>query len=142
MVEGSDQSAEEKSAQRMAKNIIDTILTLRCPNNSCRQAFVDFNGCYILNYHQCNYYFCRRCIKFNSRNYENVNVHVYLCDVMADDGQSYQRTNRSMLVIRRLQREDRNTINRVLSIIETNLLEIGVHISENDVWYSAQLLSS
>ncbi len=123
----------EQRAQRVAKSIIDTILTLRCPKARCGQAFVDFVGCHTLTCHRCNTSFCGRCLKYKSWNHERVHNHVQVCEVFPSFGQQYQRERRRMLVIRRLKTQDRNTITRVLSIIDTNLREIGISISESDV---------
>ena len=43
--------------------IIDNILTLRCPNSKCKQAYVDFDGCMKITCSKCKTVFCGKCHK-------------------------------------------------------------------------------
>jgi hypothetical protein len=56
-------SSSMTRAQKSAKYIIDDILTLRCPVETCKQAFVDFDGCLILTCSRCKTKICGRCFK-------------------------------------------------------------------------------
>jgi hypothetical protein len=53
--------AELKSPESVRKNIIDNILTQRCPK--CKAAFVDWDGCIALHCSRCMAGFCAVCLK-------------------------------------------------------------------------------
>jgi hypothetical protein len=44
------------------KKLIEDILTLKCPRQACRCAFVDFEGCCALTCHACRCAFCAYCL--------------------------------------------------------------------------------
>lgn len=56
------QDVEERDAELARMNIVDQVLTLRCPG--CKGAFVDFHGCFALTYSRsnCNTSFCTWCL--------------------------------------------------------------------------------
>eukprot|EP01047_Picozoa_sp_COSAG01_P082414 COSAG01_NODE_16820_length_1201_cov_1.062613_1_plen_53_part_10 len=35
------------------KHIVEELLTLKCPREACRQAFIDFTGCFALTCGRC-----------------------------------------------------------------------------------------
>lgn len=59
------EDADERNANILRCNIVDNILTLRCPRTNCRQAFVDFDGCFALtcSNNNCQAGFCAWCLK-------------------------------------------------------------------------------
>lgn len=135
------ETEEERIAREVAKSIIETILTLRCPNKSCQTAFVDFDGCFALLCHQCGIHFCAWCIAFTDWHQQRIHIHVGNCDAAMMRGTQHsfdvflkhQRVRRRQLVIDRLRREKRNTAERVLDIIDTNLRDLDIEISAGDV---------
>eukprot|EP01147_Barroeca_monosierra_P005799 gene5799-9025_t len=56
-------SAEEREVERHRNHIVDNILTLHCPRQSCRQAYLDFSGCFALTCSRCKAGFCAKCQK-------------------------------------------------------------------------------
>uniref|UniRef100_A0A061RI72 Putative CHCC zinc finger domain-containing protein n=1 Tax=Tetraselmis sp. GSL018 TaxID=582737 RepID=A0A061RI72_9CHLO len=52
----------ERKAELVRLEIIEDILTLRCPNRMCRQAFFDFEGCFALKCPKCHTAFCAWCL--------------------------------------------------------------------------------
>lgn len=44
------------------KHIVEELLTLKCPRPGCRQAFVDFTGCFALTCSRCSAGFCAWCL--------------------------------------------------------------------------------
>ena len=55
------QDVEERDAERLRLDIIENILTLRCPR--CKCAFIDYSGCAALTCSFCNAGFCALCLK-------------------------------------------------------------------------------
>ena len=55
------QQGQDRRAQAHRQHIIDNLLTLRCPNQACRAAFLDFVGCMALECHACSTAFCGYC---------------------------------------------------------------------------------
>ena len=51
----------QRKVYDVRRHIVEELLTLKCPR--CRQAFVDFTGCYALTCGQCNCGFCAWCLK-------------------------------------------------------------------------------
>ena len=56
-------SVLEREVQRERLYIVDELLTLKCPREGCRQAFVDFSGCFALTCGRCQCGFCAWCLK-------------------------------------------------------------------------------
>lgn len=71
--------SNEVEALRHQKNIVEDILTLRCPR--CRQAFVDFLGCSVLKCSRarCSCEFCAWCLRDIRALNEIPHRHVRLC---------------------------------------------------------------
>jgi len=55
------QDREEQMAERLRLEIIEDILTLRCPR--CKLAFIDYSGCAALTCAKCKAGFCALCLK-------------------------------------------------------------------------------
>ena len=55
-------SSEEQQINRYTGFICQEILTLRCPNPNCRQAWVDYSNCCALHCNRCDTAFCAKCL--------------------------------------------------------------------------------
>ena len=44
-------------------HIIENILTLKCPRDACKAAFIDFDGCFALTCSRCRCGFCAYCLQ-------------------------------------------------------------------------------
>lgn len=53
----------ERDVEKHYHYIIEHILTLHCPNPTCRQVFVDFDNCYALTCSKCKQHFCAWCLQ-------------------------------------------------------------------------------
>lgn len=136
------QDEVEQRAQRLAKYIIDNILTLRCPNVNCHTAFVDYVGCATLTCHRCQISFCGWCIEFNDWQHNIVHDHIHSCyeSLRGEENPNYyptfenvQQTRRRQLIIQRLKRESGETTKRVLELIGTNLRELNIQLIEQNI---------
>ena len=52
---------EQKAPNRLREQVIDEILTLKCPK--CKRAFLDFDGCFAVKCSNCSCGFCGWCLK-------------------------------------------------------------------------------
>lgn len=59
-------------------HIIEHILTLKCPNENCNKAFLDFDGCIALRCPNCYQHFCGKCLIKTNEDTEN-HQHVRIC---------------------------------------------------------------
>lgn len=57
------ETAAETKLREAREHVIEEIFTLRCPNELCKQAFVDFSGCMALTCSRCRTGFCAYCLK-------------------------------------------------------------------------------
>jgi hypothetical protein len=69
-------TSDEVQTERL--HIIENILTLKCPNENCNKAFIDFDGCIALRCPNCYQHFCGKCLTKTSEDNEN-HEHVRLC---------------------------------------------------------------
>jgi hypothetical protein len=69
-------SEAERRIQTARLHIMEEILTLKCPRPTCRQAFLDFNGCFALTCCRCNAGFCAYCLQDCGR---DAHHHVATC---------------------------------------------------------------
>jgi hypothetical protein len=69
-------SERERRVQEARLHVVEDILTLKCPRRDCRQAFVDFNGCYALTCSRCRAGFCAYCLEDCGR---DAHAHVARC---------------------------------------------------------------
>jgi len=74
---------QERKVHDSRKHITEEILTLKCPRENCRQAFLDFDGCYALNCSKCNCGFCAYCLKDCGR---DAHAHVANCPIGGNRG--------------------------------------------------------
>ena len=49
---------KDRAVLQARKKIIEDILTIKCPRQHCRQAFVDFDACFALTCDACTCAFC------------------------------------------------------------------------------------
>eukprot|EP00457_Paulinella_chromatophora_P000409 gb/GEZN01000409.1/.p1 GENE.gb/GEZN01000409.1/~~gb/GEZN01000409.1/.p1 ORF type:complete len:1427 (-),score=209.47 gb/GEZN01000409.1/:191-4471(-) len=66
----------ELLVQQAKLHVEDEILTLKCPRPECKQAFLDFNGCFALTCGSCQCGFCAWCLKDCG---QDAHQHVPLC---------------------------------------------------------------
>ena len=57
---------------------VEELLSLKCPNQRCRRAFVDFNGCTALSCNACNTHFCAWCLR-GCESSQACHAHVLTC---------------------------------------------------------------
>ena len=60
---GTENDRDEREREALQRHIVDEILTLKCPRQECRQAYVDFNGCAALRCARCPAAFCGWCLQ-------------------------------------------------------------------------------
>mmetsp|Transcript_4403 Transcript_4403/g.10386 ORF Transcript_4403/g.10386 Transcript_4403/m.10386 type:complete len:201 (-) Transcript_4403:152-754(-) len=81
----------QSRVEHLRLRVIEDILTLRCPNKDCGQAFLDFDGCFALTCSKCSKYFCGYCLKHfggSATGSEATHKHVTECkaNISADGG--------------------------------------------------------
>ena len=86
------------------KKIIQDILTLKCPRQHCRRAFLDFDGCFALTCGACTCAFCAYCLEDCGR---DAHSHVAKCQYNIAPGKSVHAT---FQVFERAQRERRTRL--------------------------------
>ena len=67
-LEKKERETKSNALSRIREHVVDDILTLRCPNPSCRMAFVDFTGCMALQCPRCKAGICGKCFKRFGKN--------------------------------------------------------------------------
>lgn len=72
------QDRDERAAEVVRMDIVENILTLRCPNPECRAAFYDFDGCFAVTCTKCMHQFCGWCLKGGAK-HEDMHGHVAQC---------------------------------------------------------------
>ena len=80
------QDNDEREAARLRLEVVENILTLRCPR--CKMAFVDYTGCAALECTNCKAAFCALCLKDCGK---NAHVRKNLCYI--SEKQGYFNTN-------------------------------------------------
>ncbi|CDF32339.1 unnamed protein product [Chondrus crispus] len=127
------QDLDERRAEILRLEIIDQILTLRCPN--CRMAFIDFDGCFDLTCDGCMHHFCAWCISHFSRH--DVHSHVAHCPKSPQQGAVYGQmeqftrlhsVRRRQLVVQRLKGEVREVQKLTLARVRGELQDLNIHI--------------
>lgn len=80
---------EQRQLNMMIREVQDSILTLRCPNQDCRRPFADFEGCCAVTCSGaggCNQYFCAFCFHVSK---EDVHPHVAACHKNPKKGEMF-----------------------------------------------------
>ena len=119
-----DERGRKVSAGR--KQIIEEILTLACPR--CKQAFLDFSGCFALECHACACGFCGWCLADCG---EDAHDHVSQCAAKPpgadefygsrEEFENAQRKRQKMLIHTYLQQHDASLRREILEACKTEL---------------------
>jgi hypothetical protein len=114
--------------------IIDDILTLRCPR--CRQAFLDFEGCFAISCSGCSCKFCGWCLQDCGNT--DAHPHVKTCPHKPHDADSYfgtieqfneaQNKRRHTRVLAFLATLGPNEKSNVLESIRQDLKELNLQL--------------
>lgn len=70
---------DEQVKDELREFITQNILTLRCPEEGCRQAFVDFDACCALECSRCKVSFCAWCLQSFKKNRNACHRHIGKC---------------------------------------------------------------
>lgn len=132
------QDIDQRQAEIIRLEIVDDILTLRCPKQDCRMAFVDFTGCFALTCSNCRTQFCAWCI--DARDSLAIHHHVSTCPHASKAGyyhsldvfNEHQGKRRKQLVINRLNGENAEVRERTLKRLEVELKDLAITISPRD----------
>ena len=118
----------EREAQLLRLEIIDNILTLKCPR--CKKAFLDYNGCCALTC-GCGCGFCAYCLKDCGG---DAHAHVPSCTegegIFCSEAQfnAVQNRRRQRLVKQRLQRESNTLQQRVKELLRKDLADLNIAV--------------
>eukprot|EP00521_Asterionellopsis_glacialis_P008356 CAMPEP_0195289212 /NCGR_PEP_ID=MMETSP0707-20130614/5584_1 /TAXON_ID=33640 /ORGANISM="Asterionellopsis glacialis, Strain CCMP134" /LENGTH=872 /DNA_ID=CAMNT_0040349191 /DNA_START=201 /DNA_END=2819 /DNA_ORIENTATION=+ len=123
---------------QMRMKIVDDILTLRCPR--CRQAFLDFDGCFALRCNMCPCGFCGWCLQDCG---SDAHSHVLDCTTKPKGHRDYygtleqfelaQKLNRKRLLIEFLSSKSKNEQIACLASLERDLLDLGISLHESEL---------
>ena len=97
-------AGRDRAVLQARKKIIEDILTLKCPRQHCRRAFLDFDGCFALTCGACTCAFCAYCLEDCGR---DAHSHVANCRYNIAPGKSVHAT---FQVFERAQRERRTRL--------------------------------
>lgn len=130
------QDIDERQAELVRLDIIEHILTLRCPKKHCGMAFLDFEGCFALKCSNCQTNFCAWCIRFSA---PDVHGHVLECQERTGNGlfhslalfKEHHRSRRKKLVIERLSTETREVKKRALLRLQPELKDLQIQIAQD-----------
>lgn len=132
---------DERKAETLRMEIIEEILTLRCPVKNCRAAFLDFDGCFALTCSNtnCRIHFCAWCIHFHSN--ADIHNHVAHCPEAEADGyfhpkqvfEAHHRRRAKRLVLQKLGQESLDVQKRTLKRIKMELRDLAIEIHEADL---------
>jgi RNA recognition motif-containing protein len=116
---------------QLRMQIVDDILTLRCPR--CKQAFLDFDGCFAISCHACPCNFCGWCLMDCQG---DAHPHVKECRDRHPEAQSYfgsqiqfqQAQNKKRVEKLKIFLKDYTVANRVsiLESIKSDLVDLGI----------------
>jgi len=119
---------DERAGAVVRMEVVDEILTLRCPRPNCRAAFVDFDGCFALTCGRCRAGFCGWCLADCGA---DAHGHVARCregtgKLYPDGGMltfnNHHDHRRGQLVAERLAREPAAVRAIALRLLEPDLL--------------------
>jgi hypothetical protein len=118
------QSEAQRQFAEAYRHIVDDLLTLRCdplpahsshtlltrrscrcPNHECRQAFIDFEGCFALSCSRCSAAFCGWCLAFCGVR-GDAHAHVRCCPHRSSEDPLFGSLEQFSMVTRRRQRDD------------------------------------
>eukprot|EP01134_Creolimax_fragrantissima_P004443 CFRG4443T1 len=128
-------SQREGQVRKHVRYVEEEIINLRCPNPSCKQVFVDFNGCFALFCHRCKTGFCAFCLEHCGR---DAHAHVAMCKYNINKGQPYGKIE----VFYRAQRQRRERLlnayvanvtplrlrKQVIEALREQVKDVGIHL--------------
>jgi hypothetical protein len=127
-------SAQELRVHGERQHILEELLTLKCPRAACRQAFVDFEGCFALKCGVCGCGFCAWCLE-DCR--ADAHAHVLACPQKPrgnggyhgsrEDFERFQCQRRKGLVRQHLQQLDPDTRHLVVERCHKELDDLQMH---------------
>mmetsp|Transcript_7847 Transcript_7847/g.19475 ORF Transcript_7847/g.19475 Transcript_7847/m.19475 type:complete len:166 (-) Transcript_7847:129-626(-) len=131
--------ADEREAERVRLEIVDEILTLRCPNPQCGAALQDFSGCFALTCYQCSAGFCGWCVEYWSH---DAHGHVPTCARSLSGGhlcapfelfERAQVLRKKELIVARLARMKKEARRRALRLLDEDLRHVGVNVDRKEI---------
>ena len=126
---------DERDAHMLRREIVDTVLTLRCPR--CTTAFLDFDGCFALSCgsNQCRAGFCAWCLADCGG---DAHAHVLVCPESKYGGgyygtlvqfETHHRERRKLQVQQLMTRQESPEVQRFLRrILQKDLDELGIQL--------------
>ena len=127
-----------RKAETIRLEVINEILTLRCPKKDCHMAFVEFEGCFALTCSNaaCGAGFCAWCLADCGR---DAHAHVAACPAapLGMDGyfhslavfQEHHQKRKKRLVIQRLEQEEPDVRKCALKRLERELADLHIPIT-------------
>jgi len=121
----------EERAQEIRHRVVEDILTMKCP--VCRQAFIDFDGCFALQCSRCGCGFCAWCGRYCAT---DAHAHVVNCPASGSNGNLFgtkkqydnamrhRRIGRLRTFLRGVDVEMREPVMRAL---RQDLTELGIN---------------
>ncbi len=131
-------SALPRETEDAHRHIVANILTLACPYDDCKRAFMDYDGCAALACNGCARSFCALCLYRSD--YDGVHAHVMGCSLVWRDGvRRYYVTREVFEVIQRRRRQEmldrylqglRPPVREaVIERVRVNVTELGLTIA-------------
>jgi hypothetical protein len=131
-------AGQEAAVLRHRKAIVNDILTLKCPRQACRCAFIDFSGCFALTCTQCKCEFCAYCLEDCGG---DAHRHVANCQYNIAPGKGVFA---SFHVFERAQRDRRTRLIReylaqhvdtamrapLVQALARDLADLGIHVNQ------------
>ena len=123
---------EERDAELMRLDIVENILTLRCPR--CKTAFIDYTGCIALTCGKCHAGFCAVCLKDCGNDAhghigtcsENKSNNIYLRET---EFKEIHRKKRETLINNKIRGLTQKTKDFLLKKLRKDLDDLGIKIN-------------
>ena len=117
---------DERKAAALRMEVLDDILTLKCPAQNCRQAFHDYDGCAALTCSSCKTGFCAYCLDNCG---SDAHAHVARCpERLTDDFflplqrfHEHHRVRKGRLIAERLRKEPPAVQRAALRLLKPDL---------------------
>ena len=128
------QDTEERHAELMRLDIIENILTLRCPR--CTTAFVDYEGCAALACSTCRTHFCALCLK-DCTLLNDAHAHVRQCPekrsedpyfVTEEEFEEIHRSRQENLISNKIAGLPKRNRDLLLNKMRQELEDLGIEI--------------
>lgn len=129
---------DERRAETVRLEIVEKILTLRCPKPGCGKAFLDFDGCFALSCSLCSIQFCAWCVDHYG---VEIHHHVATCDKASKRGyfhsrdtfEEHHRGRRKRLIVEKLKEEAVGVRERILARLSVDFRDLGIMIGDADL---------